>query len=49
MISESMRLQPSWWGSLYREKFSVGAMIAAIVFTLLAFYTAVKFEKIKES
>ncbi len=36
-------------GQFVSGKFSVGAMIAGIVFTLLAFYTAVKFEKIKES
>jgi hypothetical protein len=35
-------------GQFIAGKFSVKAMIAGVVFTLLAFYTAVKFEKIKE-
>ncbi|MDA8423716.1 MAG: hypothetical protein M0Z89_10325 [Nitrospiraceae bacterium] len=36
-------------GQFIAEKFSMKATIAGIAFTLLAFYTAVEFEKIKES
>ncbi len=35
-------------GQFIAEKFSVRAMIAGIIFTLLSFNTAVKFEKVKE-